>query len=335
MELLIHYQPARPRDTVFIHAWEPAGKVWDFPGEKDADGNFLFRVPGVNLSDLRNFQFKYRFPNGTWEPDDYNRQLPTTDSQEVWTFDYTPRCLIQAPDAVVDFAQIAVRVISLAKYTNGQLFIWQPHTDNQITIPQDSREETSKTSTFTVPLQDWMRQGFHFKLKTAGGDYESDRVNRVWRPSDGAEIWLKAGQLDLRPQPIELVTETLDLLYPTTLADVPPLNLHDTFDDYAFTFPAIQSSDTADPLFRQARYSFQVYRDATYSLNFNLPNTGGDPTRSFRLRLEDTPGTTKALYGHWPWLTTIPTRTAQVKLVIHPHPASGSFGMSVAILRGI
>ncbi len=336
MELLIHYQPAQPRDDVFIHAWEPAGKVWDFPGEKDADGNFLFRVPGVNLSDLRDFNFKYRdnFPEGKWEHKDYERQLPTTDSQEVWTFDYTPRCLTQAPGTAVDFTQITVHVISLAKYVNGQLFIWQPGTKNKTTLDQTSRDEASKTSTFTVPLQDWMRQGFHFKLKTAGGSYEPEHVNRVWRPSDGAEIWLKAGQLDLRPQSIELVTETLELLYPAILADVPPLNLHDNFDDYKATFSAIESSDTADPLFREARYSFQVYRDATYSLNFNQQNTGGDPTRSFRLLLEDDPGTTKALYGHWRWLTILPSRTAQVKLVIHPHPAS-SFGSQIPLQVGV
>ncbi len=178
MELLIHYQPAQPRDAVFIHAWEPAGKVWDFPGEKDANGNFLFRVPGVNLSDLRDFNFKYRdhFSDGKWEHKDYERQLPTTDSQEVWTFDYTPRCLTQAPDAVVNFTQIKFRIITLAKYVNGQLFIWQPGTKNKTTLDQTSRDEASKTSTFIVPLQDWMRQGFHFKLKTAGGSYESDRA---------------------------------------------------------------------------------------------------------------------------------------------------------------
>ena len=71
MELLIHYQPAHPRDTVFIHAWEKAGKVWDFPCEKTADGNFHFRVSGVNLPDLRDFNFKYRFSDGKWEPDNY------------------------------------------------------------------------------------------------------------------------------------------------------------------------------------------------------------------------------------------------------------------------
>ncbi len=336
MELHIYYQPAQPRDNVFIHAWESAGKVWDFPGEKDADGNFHFRVPGVNLPDLRDFTFKYRdhFPDGHWESNDYERQLPTTDRQEVWTFDYTPRCLTHAPDAVVDFNQITVHVISLAKYANGKLFIWQPHTENQITLSPDSRNETSNTSTFIVPLQDWMRQGFHFKLKNADGGYESDRANRVWRPSDGAEVWLKAGQFDLRPYPIELVTETLDLLYPATLDSPPPLNLQDTSDDYADAFPAIESSDSADPLFRQARYAFPVYRGATYSLDFSPPNTRGDPTRLFRLRLEDEIGATKALYGHWPWVATLPSRTAQVKLVIHPNPSS-RFGPQIPLQVGV
>ena len=57
MQLLIHYYPAHPRDSVFLHAWEPAGKVWDFEGEKDTNGHFRFRVPGVNLTDLRDFHF--------------------------------------------------------------------------------------------------------------------------------------------------------------------------------------------------------------------------------------------------------------------------------------
>jgi 1,4-alpha-glucan branching enzyme len=334
MQLLIHYQPAHPRDSVFIHAWEPAGKVWDFEGEKDTSGHFRFRVPGVNLPDLRDFHFKYRFPNGTWEPDDYHRQLPTTASQAVWTFDYTPRCLTQAPGTNDDLTQITVHVISLNKYASGQLFLWQPGTQHKTAISQDNRDDASKTSTFTVPLQDWMRQGFHFKLKTAEGSYEPDRVNRVWRPSDGAEIWVKAGQLDLRTQPLALVTDTLELLYPATLASPPLLNLQDTADDDVESFPATQSSNTADPLFRQARYAFQVYRDATYHLDFNLPETRGDPTRAFRLRLEDTPGTTKALYGHWPWLTAFPSRTAQVRLVIHPN-LNSQFGSQLPLQVGV
>jgi hypothetical protein len=179
-----------------------------------------------------------------------------------------------------------------------------------------------------------MRPGFHFKLKTAEGSDEPDRLNRVWRPSDGADIWVKAGQLDLRPHPIELVTETLNLLYPATLANAPSLNLHDTSDDYAETISATESTPATDPLFRQARYSFPVYRDATYSLDFNPPNASGDPTRSFRLRLEDIPGTTQALYGHWPWLTTLPNRTARVRLVIHPHPGS-RFGPQIPLQVGV
>jgi 1,4-alpha-glucan branching enzyme len=334
MELLIHYQPAHPHDAVFIHAWEPAGKVWDIPGDKTADGHFHFPIPNVNLPDLRDFTFKYRFPDGTWEPDAYTRQLPTTDSHEVWTFDYSPRCLTQPPDTIVNFNQTTLHAISLAKYANGQLLIWQPGTEHKTILSPDRRDDASKTSSFTVPLQDWMRQGFHFKLKTAGGSDEPDRLNRVWRPSDGAEIWIKAGQLDLRPHPIEFVTATLELLYPVTLVNSPPLHLQDTSDDYAETISATESTPTPDPLFRQTRYTFQVYRGATYSLNFNPPHTQGDPTRSFRLRQEDAPGTTQALYGHWPWLTTLPSRTAQVRLVIHPHPGS-RFGPQIPLQVGV
>ncbi|EKU98241.1 hypothetical protein Lepto7375DRAFT_7504 [Leptolyngbya sp. PCC 7375] len=228
MQLLIHYQPAQSREIAFIHAWESAGKVWDLKGTKDTDGNFLFTVPDVNLSDLRDFHFKYRFSEKDWEPNTYERQLPTTDSQEVWTFDYTARCLTQAPGTNADFNQITIHVISRNKYANGQLFIWQPDTKHKTTLSLDSRDDASNISTFIVPLQDWMRNGFHFKLKTEGGDYERDRVNRVWRPSDKDNIWIKAGQLDLRSQPLELITETLDLLYPANLEQVPDLNLRDT-----------------------------------------------------------------------------------------------------------
>jgi 1,4-alpha-glucan branching enzyme len=334
MQLLIHHQPADPHDSVFIHAWEPAGKVWDFEGEKAPNGHFRFQFPSVNLSDLRDFHFKYRFPDGTWEPDDYERQLPTTDSTEVWTFDYTPRCLTQAPGTSDDLTQITVHVISLNKYASGQLFLWQPGTTHKTVISQDSRNDANHTSSFIVPLQDWMRQGFHFKLKTPGDSYEPDRVNRVWRPSDGDNIWVKAGQLDLRTQPIELVTDTLELLYPATLTSTPLLNLNDTSDDYTESVPAIQSSATPDLLFRQARYAFSVYLDAIYSLDFNPPETRGDPTRTFRLRREDTPGTTKALYGHWPWLTELPNRETRVKLIIHPNPNS-RFGPHIPLQVGV
>ncbi len=334
MELLIHYQPAYPREGVFLHAWEPAGKVWDIPGTPDPNGQIHFRIPSVTLSDLRNFTFKYRFLDGTWEPDDYHRQLPTTDSQEVWTFDYSPRCLTQAPDAPIAFNQITVRVLSLNKYANGQLVIWQPGTGHNAVIAQASRDPASQTSTFTVPLQAWMQEGFHFKLKAPHGKDEPKRLNRVWRPSDGAAIWIKAGQLDLRPYPIERVTETFDLLYPATLAEAPPLTLRDDYDDYSETVAAAESSTTADALFRQVRYRVQVYRGSTYTLHFNPAQAGGDPNRSFRLRQGDAPGSTKVLYGHWPWLTSLPSRTALVKLVIHPHLGS-RFGPQIPLQAGV
>lgn len=279
MDLLIHYQPALPRDNVFIHAWEKDGKVWDFLGEKNPDGSFLFQVKGVNLPDLRDFSFKYRFLGNQWESDDFTRQLPTTTSQEVWTFDYTARCLTQPPSAAIDFSQITFHVLTQSKYVGGSLYLWQPHTDQTISIPQHHRDDASHISTFIVPFQDWMRQGFHFKLKSASNAFEADSVNRIWQPSDGAEVWLKAGQLDLRTQPIEQVTETLELRYPATLATTPSLNLQDRSDDYQASFPPTEPPTLdPDPLFRTARYSFQVYRGATYTIDFNPPGSTG---RSF------------------------------------------------------
>lgn len=59
-----------------------------------------------------------------------------------------------------------------------------------------------------------------------------------------------------------------------------------------------------------------------------------DPSRPFRLRLEDVPGTTQALYGHQSWLTALPPRNAQIKLIIHPNPQS-HFGFQIPLQVGV
>ena len=44
MEITIHYDPALPRNIVEIHAWEKDGKLFHFPGERNPDGTFIFRL---------------------------------------------------------------------------------------------------------------------------------------------------------------------------------------------------------------------------------------------------------------------------------------------------
>lgn len=339
MDLVIHHEPFRSVKTVIIHAWEKGGRVWDFSGERQADGSALFVVKDISLTDLRDLSLKFRYldDNGVnvWEDEDYVRQAPTKDAQELWTFGFTPRCLTQPPGETTTATHVTFNVITFSQYIGGQVFIWDPNSGKSFCQSQARRDDTNKLSTFILPLQDWMRKGFHFKLKSAKGGYESDGVNRVWRPCDGTSIWIKAGQLDVRPQPIELVTETIELLYPSCLGSVPILDLQDRSDEFQVLINANQSPDNpSDPLFRTAEYSFQVFRGATYDISFKTPGNSGDPRRPFRLRVEDPLGTTKALYGNWLWLTVLPTRTTEIQLVIHPNPHS-SFDADIPLEVGV
>jgi hypothetical protein len=117
--------------------------------------------------------------------------------------------------------------------------VWVPGTDTSFTVFESQPVQDAVTTTFVVPIDDRLRDGFHFKLIGAGSqndfrDFEPDYSNRVWRPGDGPEVWIKSGQVDLRPQAIALLNVPIDFIHPPSLG-TPRLHVEDLVDDYDAT----------------------------------------------------------------------------------------------------
>jgi hypothetical protein len=234
MNITIVYIPEQPRDQVAIHAWDQDGMVRSQKGERALDGRlFRFLLAGQTI-DQREVSFKYHFltEDDRWESDEYVRTIPTRTATSLWTFDYTARCLVLDPDPTAAFPTVTIHVIIQRRYRGGQLFLWSPDGTQQpptARCSETQRDDTAATSTFVVSLSDWMRDGFHFKLLGSAnnfGDFEPERANRVRRPSDGANIWIKSGQVDVRSQPLALVSTSVNFLHPQSMA-APQLHIQD------------------------------------------------------------------------------------------------------------
>lgn len=326
MDVRIHYQPARRRQLVRLHAWEPAGEVWDLEARPDAQGQCEFHLVG-ETEDPRLVCFKYRWPgeHPEWEPDEYIRHVPTLAAQqEIWTFDFTPRCLLRAPDTGETPAAITFHVVTRGRFAGGSLYAWRPDGEEaeREAFPETGRDEGAATSDFVIPVRPWMERGFHFKLVGSDGrDWEAERSNRVWRPVDGSEIWLKSGQVSLRPQPLQIETAPIDLIYPRTLTEPPELMLEDIGEGDHFPLPLL-FTEGLDAQFQVARYEASAYPNALYTVYSRKKE---QPFHSpFRIWQDDPrprPPSTAVLGVHR-WLDERPRRDAQVRLVIHPNPNS-------------
>jgi 1,4-alpha-glucan branching enzyme len=332
MDVRIHYQPAKQRQLVLLHAWEPTGRVWDLEARPDGEGRYEFHLVG-QTEDPRLVCFKYRWPGEEpeWESDDYVRHVPTRAAQqEIWTFDTTPRCLIRPPDLGPRPDTIAFHVVTRSRFAGGRLYAWRPDGSEaeREQFPQTGRDEAADTSDFTIPVRPWMQDGFHFKLVSGDGrHWEAERSNRVWRPADGNEVWLKSGQVSLRPQPLQIETATIELIYPRALAEPPELMLEDIGEKAHFPLPLL-FTEGLDPHFQVARYEAPVYPNALYTV---YSKDAKQPFYSpFRIWQDDPQPrpTSTAVLGVHRWLDERPRRDAQVHLVIHPNPGS-AFGPAI------
>jgi hypothetical protein len=193
---------------------------------------------------------------------------------------------------------------------------------------ETSRDPETITSTFVVPVRDWMRDGFHFKLKAADDKDEPDRSIRVWRPRDGGEVWLKSGQVSLREAPLVRVPVEFTLLYPRTFPAAPKLELKDDFDDYCESFDPVATQDH-DAAFRVAEYQARLYAQAVYHARFD----GEQENRSVRIA-DAAPPRQLAVLGWGNWLSALPQRSSSVRLVMHPNPAS-TFGDTITFDIGV
>jgi hypothetical protein len=195
-----------PHSSVFIHAWERSGQPYHLPGQYDAaTGWYTFTLERVGLADLRELSFKFYFPGTSppWESDDYIRAMPGRDVIEVWTCDYTRRCLTTNPDLFTGppVAQLMFHVLTKQKFAGGKLYAWSPAAHQSVTAKQSSRDDTQQLSTFDLTLQPWMQQGFYFKLVDRQGNYEADRNIRIWLPIDGAQVDVTVQQSQSTEEP--------------------------------------------------------------------------------------------------------------------------------------
>ena len=339
MNITVVYQPAAAKDQVFLHAWDQNGLVCHVPGARSQDGqSFRFTITGTT-QDQRDVSFKYQYPGESqeWERDDFIRTVPTLAATQLWTYDFSPRCLTSDPGTEAAFPSVTVHAISQRRFLHGGLFVWVPGTDTSLTVKESPAPgQDAVTTTFAVPLDDRLRAGFHFKLVGAGQqndfqDFEPDSCNRVWRPGDGPEIWIKSGQVDVRPQAIALVSIPVDFIYPPALG-TPRLHIEDLVDDYDATL------DPAPPVvldenLSRAPYVVQVYPGAIYNLGWSTEPLG--MARRFRIPLDGSGGPSVAVNGYDHWLPQVPlSANGGLTLVIHPNPAS-AFGQHVGIQCGI
>jgi 1,4-alpha-glucan branching enzyme len=337
MNITVVYQLATAKDQVFLHAWDQNGLVCHVSGARSDDGrSFQFTINGAT-QDQRDVSFKYQYPGESqeWERDDFIRTVPTLSATKLWTYDFSARCLTTEPGTTAAFSTVTVHAHTQQRYRHGRLFVWVPGTAG-FTVDESQRDDATATSTFVVSLDDRLHAGFHFKLIGAGSpndlkDFEPDYSNRVWRPGDGPEVWIKSGQVDLRTKPIALRSVPIDFIYPPELG-TPHLHIEDLVDDYNATLdPAVPA--VIDEHLSRTRYTVSVYPGAIYNLSWSTEPC--EMARRFRIPLDGSGGPSLAVNGYDHWLSQLPaSASGQLKLVIHPNPAS-AFGQGIEIKAGI
>lgn len=250
MQIQIWYTPAVPCSTVFVHAWDQNGGVWDLAGTLAADGvTWGFALSGTT-KDQRDVSFKYRFANDVWESDHFTRTVPALEVTELWTEDYAARCATQAPGPPATFPTVTINAITEHRFNGGAAFIWVPANAGTLTN-ESRRNDAANTSTFVIQLTPALQSGFHFKLVSAAGVYEPDNANRFWNPSDGMNVWIKSGEVNEQSTPMTPVPVGVDFFSPLGLG-TPNLRIQDLVGDFDDTI--IPNTTTPlDAVFRITR----------------------------------------------------------------------------------
>ena len=279
MTITVHHKPANGAMVWNLRVWQSAwdgNNVWDSTGQPSAD-LVDFQLP--DTPDPRKLQFKFHSASPetgltTWESDDFTRRLFLTAPKEIWTFESSPRILYQDPfsggASFIPGQVLTFQVLSQSAFRGGELYVWNPYdADVQPAyFVESSRDDVNGISTFQVALLPWMTSGFNLKLvQPAGNVWEPDAANRVWRPGDGASLWLKSGQCDLRSQPFSLTAVALEVLYSASQTTPPQLALTDLVEKS--DFPLICSASqpySGSSLFKVASYSVQIYPEASYAV---------------------------------------------------------------------
>jgi len=345
MGTLVHHSPINPTAPWNIHVWQSA---WDGNLKVDRkgspNGNMVdFELP--DSPDARKLQFMFYYAS-TWEANDFIRRLFQESPTEVWSFDSSPRILYQDPfPSGVGFNAgdvLIFQVITQSAFRGGQIYVWNPYQPGSgpAYFPESARDDVHGVSTFRVTLQPWMTSGFNLKLmqppkNNHGAVWEPDASNRVWRPCDGAALWLKSGQCDVRSQPLALTPTTLEVLYGAALANPPAIMLQDLVEGSKFPVVSSSKQPYADsPLFNVASYKVPIYPGASYAVT--TQQSGENPPLQRPYPADPSaPGTTsRFVLGAGSWLSAFP----QVKphsLSIQPQQTSSfTAGLSVQVSTG-
>jgi 1,4-alpha-glucan branching enzyme len=350
MGIIVHHKPANNAVLWNMRVWQAAwdgNNVWDTKVTPSGDV-VDFQLP--DAPDPRKLQFKFHCTSpatgqSTWEADDFTRRLFLTSPAEVWTFESSPRILYQNPfPAGVVFNSgdvLTFQVITQKAFRGGQIYVWNPY-DSSVQpayFGESARDDANGVSTFRVTLTQWMTSGFNLKLVQPAANnqaavWEPDASNRVWRPCDGASLWLKSGQCDVRSQPLALTPVALEVLYSASLATPPQLTLNDLVEGSVFPLACSAQPYGGSSLFKVATYSVPIYPEASYAITShqNVENPAiqrpypADPSA---------PGTvSRFALGAGNWVDAFPAITP-IPLSIKPQLAS-SFrgGLSVQVSIG-
>jgi 1,4-alpha-glucan branching enzyme len=346
MAIVVHHKPAIAATAWNMHVWQAAwdGNLeWDRKGA--ANGDVIdFQFPDVPDPRRLQFMFEATAPTTVWELNSFIRSLFLKAPTEVWTFDSSTRAVYQnpfPPGVVFNPGDVLTfQVITQNAFAGGQLYVWNPYdaTVQPVYFPQTARDTVNGISTFRVVLQAWMTYGFHLKLmQPAAGNnaavWEPDASNRVWRPCDGASLWLKSGQSNVRSKPLTLTAVPLEVLYSGRLASAPQLTLTDTVENSTFPVAAASSSPyAASPLFQVGSYNVSIYPGASYSISGNIENP--PIQRPFPADPAAIGSVSSFALGATAWLDTFPS-VSGMPLSIMPRPSSSfSAGVSVQISIG-
>jgi 1,4-alpha-glucan branching enzyme len=308
-----------------------------------------FQLP--DAPDARKLQFKFHSTapatgQDTWEADSFTRRLFLTSPAEVWTFESSPRVLYQNPfPAGVVFHPgdvLMFQAITQKTFRGGQLFVWNPYDSSVLPayFGESARDDTSGVSTFRVTLLPWMTAGFHLKLMQPAAPnqaavWEPDASNRVWRPVDGASLWLKSGQCDVRSQPLVLTPVALEVLYSASLASPPQLELRDLVEQSVFPLAVSSAQPYGEsPLFRVAAYSVAIYPGASYAVISQQNVENSAILRPFPADPAVLDAVSRFALGASAWVGAFPA-IRPVPLAIQPQAASSSGGgLSVEVSVG-
>ena len=340
MATIVHFEPADKRLLWKLHAWQ-GNSSWDLSPIQNGK-QLDFTLPA--MADLRKLRFKFRSIDQAtnieeWEPDASNRVIRIVNPDQIWTFSESPRVLYNEPyPSGTTFKAgdiLTLQVFTQNQYRGGQIYVWNPYEMGSPTtrFSESTRIDQAFTSTFSIVLAPWMIKGFHFKL-TKNEIWEPDASTRVWRPGDGASLWLKAGQVSVRHEPLAMIDLPIEVLVPATSPD-PILELIDPFDDYSAKLSSTANAAyPASSRFRVVNFTAQIFPDAAYNVQAfgNLENPSF--TRPFPADPDNLGDISRMALGVDGWLATFPSAISSITLVIEPAASSLSTGLDVEVSLG-